>query len=50
MVGEVVVVSDGTVDAVSPVLAWDGGGFGIAWEEKTSVSDADVLFSRVGCP
>jgi hypothetical protein len=50
LVGEAVVVSDGTADAVSPVLAWDGSAFGVAWEEKNSVTDSDVVFSRVGCP
>jgi len=50
VLGEAVVASDGTSDAVSPVLAWDGSAFGVAWEEMNSVADSDVTFSRVGCP
>jgi hypothetical protein len=49
-VGDPVVVSDGTADAQSPELAWDGSAFGVAWERQTDVYDSDVYFSRVGCP
>jgi hypothetical protein len=49
-VGDALVISEGSDDARTPVLAWDGSAFGVAWERNTAVGDSDVLFSRVGCP
>jgi hypothetical protein len=47
--GDPVLVSDLAPQNVAPSLAWDGSGFGVAWELYQGPGQGDVYFARVGC-